>query len=145
MNDAVKNTAMPSAYVTPVVRVGDLVFVSGQLPRQDGEILARGVVDVNCSVEDARAAAAVSARACLTLVSEVAAGGSFVVAKITGFVASAPGATHMGAVIDGASEAIFEQLGSGHGSHARSAVGVSALPHDASVEVEMIAVLQSTP
>jgi enamine deaminase RidA (YjgF/YER057c/UK114 family) len=142
MNDAAKRAAMPSAYVTPVVQAGDLIFVSGQLPRQDGTIVVHGVVDVDCSIADARAAAALSARACLALVADKAAGRSFVVAKITGFVASDPGATHMGAVIDGASEAILERLGPEAGAHARSAVGVAALPHDASVEVEMIAVLQ---
>ncbi|TLM80904.1 RidA family protein [Pseudarthrobacter sp. NamE5] len=129
----------PSALVTPVVRYGDLIFVSGQLPRRDGEITARGVVGDQCAVEDARAAAALSAEACLKLAAQAADGENFVVAKITGFVASAPLATHMGAVIDGASEYLLKNLGEEAGRHARSAVGVAALPHNASVEVEMIA------
>lgn len=132
----------PSALVTPVVRYGDLIFVSGQLPRRDGEIVARGIVGEGCTIDEARAAAALSAAACLRLAAESADGEDFVIAKITGFVASPPGATHMGAVIDGASEQILKSLGAVAGRHARSAVGVAALPHNASVEVEMIARIQ---
>ncbi|MDR6989249.1 enamine deaminase RidA (YjgF/YER057c/UK114 family) [Paenarthrobacter nitroguajacolicus] len=132
----------PSALVTPVVRYGDLIFVSGQLPRRGGEVVAKGLVGEGCTLDEARAAAALSAEACLRLAAEAAAGEKFVVAKITGFVASRAGSKHMGAVIDGASEQILKSLGEPLGRHARSAVGVAALPHDASVEVEMIARIQ---
>jgi enamine deaminase RidA (YjgF/YER057c/UK114 family) len=59
------------------------------------------------------------------------------VVKLVGFVASAPGFNGQPAVINGASEFLGELFGDA-GSHARSAVGVSELPLDAPVEVELI-------
>lgn len=134
-----KAPPQPSHFVTPVVRLGDLIFVSGQLPRSGGDIVARGLVGSECTAEFAREAAAVCAEACLDLVRRAAPGETFAVAKITGFVATASGFTQLGQVIDGASEKIIQQLGEIAGRHARSAVGVAGLPHGASVEVEMIA------
>ncbi|MDR7188244.1 enamine deaminase RidA (YjgF/YER057c/UK114 family) [Microbacterium sp. BE35] len=132
------HTQNPSALVTPVLRTGDLIFVSGQLPRIDGELAAVGPVDEAVS-QQARAAAGMSADACLDLVASAAGGRPFIVAKITGFVAILEGFKGIGGVVDGASERIFERLGDEHGRHARSAVGVAGLPHGASVEVEMVA------
>jgi enamine deaminase RidA (YjgF/YER057c/UK114 family) len=62
--------------------------------------------------------------------------------KITGFVACPPEFTAQGAVIDGASEVLIDALGAA-GRHARSAVGVAALPHGACVEVELVAAVTS--
>jgi enamine deaminase RidA (YjgF/YER057c/UK114 family) len=59
------------------------------------------------------------------------------VVKVTGFVASAPDFTGQPAVVNGASELLGEVFGS-RGVHARSAVGVAALPLDAPVEVELV-------
>jgi enamine deaminase RidA (YjgF/YER057c/UK114 family) len=59
------------------------------------------------------------------------------VVKVVGFVAVAPGFTSMPAVINGASDFLVAAFGPA-GAHARSAVGVAALPLDAPVEVELI-------
>ena len=59
------------------------------------------------------------------------------VVKVVGFVSSAPGFYEQPAVVDGASRAIAEIFGDA-GAHARSAVGVSELPLDSAVEVELI-------
>jgi enamine deaminase RidA (YjgF/YER057c/UK114 family) len=59
------------------------------------------------------------------------------VLKITGFVASAPGFNLQPQVIDAASEVFVTVLGQAVGAHARSAVGVAELPHNACVEIEM--------
>lgn len=133
-----------SALVTPVVRIGDLIFVSGQLPRVDGELVAVGPVD-DQGAQSAKIAAGLSADACLDLAATAAAGEPFIVAKITGFVSVAAGFHKIGGVIDGASERIFARLGDRRGPHARSAVGVAGLPHGASVEVEMIARMLDHP
>jgi enamine deaminase RidA (YjgF/YER057c/UK114 family) len=62
------------------------------------------------------------------------------VVKVVGFVASDPAFTGQPAVINGASELLGEVFGE-RGAHARSAVGVAALPLDASVEVEIVVAL----
>ncbi len=60
---------------------------------------------------------------------------------MTGFVASAPGFEQQPAVIDGASELLFEMFGEA-GRHTRSALGVAALPRGGSVEIEVIAAIR---
>ena len=135
--------ASPSTRVTPVVLHGDLAFVSGQLPRSGGVIQSCGKVGDRVDVAAARAAAGLCAAACLDVLAGAVGEGNIVqVLKITGFVASAPGFTAQGAVIDGASDMLLARLGPEAGAHARSAIGVAELPHGASVEVEMIAAIR---
>ena len=62
---------------------------------------------------------------------------------MTGFVASAPGFEQQPAVIDGASELLFEVFGEA-GRHTRSALGVAALPRGGSVEIEVIAAVRDS-
>ena len=129
----------PSQLLKPVVIFGNLAFVSGQLPRRDGALQYRGRVGEDISAEDAHAAAASCALACLDALAHALGGldGIAQIIKITGFVASATTFTGQGAVIDGASGVLIDRLGE-RGKHARSAVGVQQLPHGAAVEVEMI-------
>ena len=63
------------------------------------------------------------------------------VVKVVGFVASAPDFTGQPAVVNGASELLGEVFRASAGQHARSAVGVAALPLDAPVEVELVVAL----
>lgn len=143
MLQAVSSGAAPSARVTPVVLHGNLAFVSGQLPRSGGVIQSRGKVGDAVDLATARAAAELCAAACLDVLAGAVGEGNIVrVLKITGFVASAPGFTAQGAVIDGASDMLLARLGPEVGAHARSAIGVAELPHGASVEVEMIAAVR---
>jgi enamine deaminase RidA (YjgF/YER057c/UK114 family) len=126
------------AYV-PAKRVGNLVFVAGQLPMKDGQLLAKGQVPSRCSIEDATAAA----RQCVinSLAAVEAAG--VAVDQITGvvrvgvFVNSDPTFTQQPQVANGASELLKEIFGAA-GQHARAAVGVAALPLDAAVEIEFV-------
>ncbi|MDR5836271.1 RidA family protein [Caballeronia sp. LZ034LL] len=133
------NQHTPSSLITPVTVFGNLAFVSGQLPRQNGAVMYSGKVGADLSVDDARHAAVLCAQACLDALARALDGHARVarIVKITGFVASAPDFTQQGAVIDGASRVLIDALGE-RGRHARSAIGVQQLPHGAAVEVEMI-------
>ncbi len=136
--------AAPVAAYVPAVRDGSLVWTSGQLPFVDGALPATGLVGDGEGLVPAQDAAHL-ARLCA--LNALAAIGSVVdlddvrrVVKVVGFVASAPGFTGQPLVINGASELIGQVFGDA-GRHARSAVGVAALPLGAPVEVEVVAVL----
>jgi enamine deaminase RidA (YjgF/YER057c/UK114 family) len=129
----------PLAAYVPAVRAGNLVFTSGQLPRVDGELTHVGKVGAEVSPEDAKMAAETCAlNAIAALKAEI---GDLEkvrrVVKVVGFVASAPDFTGQPGVVNGASELLGTVFGDA-GVHARSAVGVAALPLDVPVEVEMI-------
>lgn len=126
------------AYV-PAKRVGNLVFVAGQLPMKDGKLTAAGHVPSRCSVDQAKAAArqcVVNALAAVRTV-EPDLGNVAGVVRVGVFVSSDPTFTEQPKVANGASEFLIELLGDA-GKHARAAVGVSALPFDAAVEVEFV-------
>ena len=126
----------PVASYVPAMKVGATVRTSGQLPMRAGELVATGQVPSRASVEDATAAARQCALNALAAAADVAGGVDRLagVIKVTGFVSSDPDFTAHPAVINGASDFFHEIFG---GLHVRSAVGVAALPLDASVEVEV--------
>ncbi|HZL06972.1 MAG TPA: RidA family protein [Coriobacteriia bacterium] len=122
----------------PAVRVGELVFTSGQLPMRAGELMATGVVGADVDVECARSCAeqcALNALAAAATVCDL--GAVERVVKVTGYVASAADFTAQPAVVDGASELLALAFGE-DGRHAREAVGVAALPLAAPVEVSIV-------
>ena len=132
------SVAKPLAAYVPAVRTGNLVYTAGQLPLVDGELTCTGKVGAAVTPEDAQAAARICALNALAAVDSVAGLDSVVrVVKVVGFVASAPGFTGQPGVVNGASKLLGEVFGEA-GAHARSAVGVSELPLDAPVEVELI-------
>ncbi|HVV29517.1 MAG TPA: RidA family protein [Mycobacteriales bacterium] len=130
----------PAGHYLPARRHGDLVFTAGQLPLVDGTLPCTGLVGGQVSAEQARDCARLAALGALAaivgLVGDLDAVTGIV--KVTGFVASAPGFTAQSAVLNGASE-LLGTVFADAGKHARSAVGVAALPLDAPVEVEVIA------
>jgi enamine deaminase RidA (YjgF/YER057c/UK114 family) len=128
----------PLAAYVPAVRTGNLVYTSGQVPMESGALAAVGKVGANVSPEDGKALARVCALNALAAVhSLVGIDAVTRVVKVVGFVASAPGFSGQPGVINGASELLGEVFGDA-GAHARSAVGVSELPLNAPVEVELI-------
>jgi len=128
----------PLAAYVPAVRTGNLVYTSGQVPIQDGALAATGKVGAEISPEDGKALARICALNALAAVHSLVGIDSVVrVVKVVGFVASAPGFNGQPGVINGASELFGEVFGDA-GAHARSAVGVSELPVNAPVEVELI-------
>jgi enamine deaminase RidA (YjgF/YER057c/UK114 family) len=128
----------PVAAYIPAVRTGNLVYTAGQLPMQDGALPVTGKVGAEVSAEDAKALARICALNALAAVASVVGIDEVTrVVKVVGFVASAPGFSGQPGVVNGASELFGEVFGEA-GAHARSAVGVSELPLNAPVEVELI-------
>ena len=129
------------AYV-PAKRIGNLVYVAGQLPTRDGKLLASGQIPSRCSLEQGKAAA----RQCVINGLAAAAGVAPLdqisgVARVGVFVSSDTGFTQQPQVANGASELLLEIFGDA-GKHVRVAVGVNTLPLDSSVEVEFVFVVE---
>ena len=135
----VPQVTVPLAAYIPAVRTGNLVYTSGQLPMIDGALAATGKVGGAVSAEEAAELAKICALNAIAAVRSVIGDLDKVVrvVKVVGFVASAPDFTGHPSVVNGASNLLKEAFGDA-GVHARSAVGVAALPLDAPVEVEMI-------
>jgi enamine deaminase RidA (YjgF/YER057c/UK114 family) len=132
----------PLAAYQPAVRNGDLVFTAGQLPAKDGQMLATGKLGAEVSEEDGYACARQCAINALAAIKAEIGDLSSIkrVVKVVVFVASSPDFTGQPKVANGASEFLGEVFGDA-GKHARSAVGVSVLPLDVPVEVELIVAL----
>ena len=129
----------PVASYVPYVQTGNLVFVSGQVPRDKSGLRYRGHLGGERSLEDGYQAARLCALNALSVVKQAAGNLDRVrrIVKLTGYVASAQGFTGQPKVIDGASKLLVELFGE-RGRHARAAVGVSELPLGSTVELEMI-------
>lgn len=130
--------AKPLASYVPAVRVGDQVWTSGQLPLVEGSLPLTGKVGAELTTEQAQEQARIAALNALAAIdAEVGLDNVSRVVKIVGFVASDPAYADQPVVINGASDFIGEVFGDA-GKHARSAVGVAALPKNAAVEIELI-------
>ena len=126
------------AYV-PSVRTGNLVFVSGQLPMKDGELIAKGRVGNEVALDEARQCARQAALNALAAVAAELGGLKHVarIVRVTGYVASAPGFTDQALVLNAASDLLAEIFGEA-GRHSRVAVGAAELPLGAPVELELV-------
>ena len=130
--------AKPLASYVPAVRSGNLVFTSGQLPTQTGKLAETGKVGADVTPQQGKALARICVLNALAAVDSLVGIDAVArVVKVVGFVASAPGFNGQPGVVNGASDLLTEVFGD-RGSHARSAVGVSELPLDAPVEVELV-------
>ena len=128
----------PLGSYVPVVRSGNLVYTSGQLPMQDGTLVQSGKIGVEVTPERGKELARICALNGLAAVdSLVGIDAVTKVVKVVGFVASAAGFNGQPGVVNGASDLLADVFGEA-GVHARSAVGVAELPLDAPVEVELI-------
>jgi len=128
-----------AAYV-PFVITNSLVFVSGQLPLENGTVKALGHVGKDIDLPTAQQAARLCALNILAQVHAACGGDLDRVAqcvKLGGFVSSTPDFFDQPKVINGASE-LMEQVFGKAGCHARFAVGVSSLPRNAAVEIDAI-------
>ena len=136
--------AAPVAAYVPAVKTGNLVFTAGQLPVVDGKLVLTGKVGSDVTAEDAKKMAeicALNALAAISLVADIDQIEKIV--RVGGFVNGAPGFVAIPAVMNGASELIIKLFGDVNGKHARTAVGVSELPLNAPVEVEMVVQLKN--
>lgn len=135
---ALPEVVAPLASYVPAVRTGDLVYTAGQLPMQAGKLMGTGKLGAEVAPDEGKVLARICALNALAAVDSLVGIDSVTrVVKVVGFVASAPGFNGQPSVINGASDLLAEVFGD-RGAHARSAVGVSELPLDAPVEVELI-------
>jgi len=130
----------PLASYIPARRSGDLIWTSGQLPMVNGELVASGKLGAGVSVVDGVHAARVAALNAVAAAAHEAGGVDNIlrVLRVVVYVASHPDFVDQPTVANGASELLAEIFGKENGAHVRSAVGVSVLPLDAAVEVELI-------
>ncbi|MEK7246971.1 MAG: RidA family protein [Chloroflexota bacterium] len=121
------------------VRTGDLVFVSGGGPLKSDGSFVTGKVGLGVSIDEAQEAAKLCALYCLASIQEELGDLDRIsrVVKLLGFVNSAPGFVQQHVVMNGASDLLISLFGE-RGRHARSSVGMSELPMNIAVEVEMI-------
>jgi enamine deaminase RidA (YjgF/YER057c/UK114 family) len=140
---ALPDAPAPAANYVPAVISGKMLYVSGQLPLAGGAVTLKGRLGDGVEVEAARDAAKLcainilaQARATIGDLDRIAR-----IVKLTGFVASSPDFGDQPKVVNGASDFLVEVLGD-KGRHARSAIGVAALPLGAAVEVEAVIELE---
>jgi enamine deaminase RidA (YjgF/YER057c/UK114 family) len=136
---SIPQVAAPVAAYVPAVRTGSYVYTAGQLPLRDGALMHSGKVGADVSPEQAYECARQCALNALAAICSQVGDLSAItrVVKLVGFVSSEPGFTGQPQVVNGASELLGQIFGD-LGQHARSAVGVSVLPMDAPVEVELV-------
>ena len=136
---ALPSAPKPYASYRTAVRSGDLLFIAGQGPVRDGQVVHRGKVSDRVSVGEAYEAAKLCSLNALAIAREHLGSLDEIqqVVKATVFVASAPTFTDQPKVADGATDLLRELWGD-QGLPARAAVGVNVLPLDIPVEVEVI-------
>jgi len=131
--------AEPSFNYVPVVVWNNVAYVSGQLPKVDGEVKVKGKVDTEVSLEEARESARICILQGLACLKQALGDLDRVerILKVTGFVHSAKDFAAQPKVIDAASDLLVQIFGE-KGRHARGAVGAPELPRRTPVEIEMI-------
>jgi len=139
----IPQTPAPLAAYIPAVQAGKFVFTSGQVPLSEGKIKFSGKVGKDLSEAEAQQAAGLCALNCLSAVKGVTSSLDNIerIIKLVVYVSSDENFTAQPKVANGASELMIKIFGE-KGKHARSAVGVSQLPMNAAVEIEMIVLLK---
>jgi enamine deaminase RidA (YjgF/YER057c/UK114 family) len=129
----------PLGSYIPIVRTGNLLFLSGVLPLRNGKLMRTGRVGESVSLDEARDDARTAAINALSVLKANIGSLNKVkrCVKITGYVASAPDFTEQPKVLNAASDLMFEIFGEA-GRHARAAIGVNVLPLNFPVEIEFI-------
>jgi len=134
----IPETVKPLAAYIPAMQIGNLVMTSGQVPISEGVVKYQGKVGSDLTEQKGSEAAKLCALNCLSAIRSIIGNLDKIkrVVKLTVFVNSANGFTAQPKVANGASEFIGEVFGE-VGKHVRSAVGVSELPLNSAVEIEM--------
>ncbi|MGE5061020.1 MAG: RidA family protein [Betaproteobacteria bacterium] len=133
------NPPVPAANYIGSVRVGNILFVGGNIGRINGSLKYRGKVGAEVSLEQAYDAARNCALNHLAIIKATLGDLDQVerIVKVLGYVNVAPGFDQMPKVVNGESDLLVELWGE-RGQHSRAAVGVASLSQDAPVETEMI-------
>ncbi len=137
----IPEAAAPVANYVGFARAGNLVFVSGQVPLQDGEVKYRGKVGADLSVEDGQAAARLCAVNVIAQLKAACDGDLDRVRRIVrlgGFVNSTPEFADQPKVVNGASD-LMVAVFADKGKHSRAAVSAGSLPLGVAVEVDAVA------
>jgi len=144
LNLALPEPPKPVGNYLPAARAGNLVFTSGQTARIDGVRRYVGTVGKEVTPEEAYLSARDAALNCLACVKQAVGSLDRVkrVVKVLGFVNCVEGYDQQPAAINGASD-LLERLFGEAGRHARSAVGLRALPSNVSVELELIVEIEA--
>ncbi len=134
----------PAGHFVPAVQVGNLVFVSGQIPAVSGRVGIKGKLGRDLSIEQGQEAARTALLNVLAVIQHTTGTLDAIkrIIKLNGWVASAEGFNSQPKVVDGASLLLEEIFGEA-GKHARAAIGVAELPLGAPVELELIVEVQS--
>jgi enamine deaminase RidA (YjgF/YER057c/UK114 family) len=128
----------PAGSYVPVVRTGNLLYISGQIPMEDGKVVFTGKVSDE-NLETAQKSARMCAINILAQLKRELGDLEKVskIVRISGFVNSVPGFSQHPKVINSASDLFFEIFGE-KGKHSRIAVGVASLPLDSMTEIDAI-------
>lgn len=129
----------PVANYVPAVRTGNLVFLSGAIPRDKEGNFIRGRLGESTSIEEGYAAARVTTLLALSALKAEIGDLRKVrrIVRVDGLVSSTPDFTQQSAVVNGASDLLGEVFGE-RGRHARTAVGMAVLPMGVPVEIVLI-------
>jgi len=135
----ISNAPKPAASYIPAVQTGNLVYTAGQASKKDGNLVYRGKLGKDLTVEEGYEAAKISIINCLAVLKDHLGSLDRItrVVKLLGFVASTPDFDQQPYVINGASDLLIILFGE-KGKHARSAIGTNVLPFGTPVEIEMI-------
>ena len=133
------NPPNPAGSYIPVVTTGNLAFVSGQIPIQDGKVKFTGKIPGEQTIESAQEAAK------LCIINGLAQLNAFFgtlenitkIIRISGFVNSSPDFTDQPKIINAASDLLFKIFGD-NGKHSRIAISATNLPLNATIEIDMI-------
>jgi enamine deaminase RidA (YjgF/YER057c/UK114 family) len=139
LNIELPEAPTPLGSYIPVVRTGNLVFLSGILPVKQGKLIRQGRVGEDISIDEAREDAKTVTINALSVLKATIGSLDKVkrCVKVTGYVASAPDFTEQSKVLNAASDLLYEIFGEA-GRHVRAAVGVNVLPLNSPVEIEFI-------
>ena len=135
---ALPEVPKPVASYVPAKQSMKLIFTAGQLPILNGDLVTQGLLGLNVEIEVAKNAARICTMNALAAIKGVIGDLDKIkqIVRVVGYVAGPSTFTQQPAVVNGASELLLEIFGEA-GKHARSAVGVSSLPLNAPVEIEL--------
>lgn len=135
----IPQAATPVGAYVPAVRGGTLLFTAGQGPMKESAPVFKGKVGQDLTIEQGYEAAKLATLNCLAAAKSVLGTLDQIerIVKVNGYVNSAPGFTEQAKVMNGASDLLGQIFGE-KGRHARTSVGVSELPLNITVEVELV-------
>ena len=135
-----KNTPVPQGNYIPASRYGNLIYTSGMTPRYNGVLMFKGKIEVSESIDSYREAVRLAASNALIAVRNSLKKDEFLeeIVTLTVYIAAEEGFQAHSQIADFASEYLYEEIGK-EGIGSRAAVGVSSLPGNAPVEIQIVA------